>query len=61
MKRRDRARGETKMVLSVPSAHARSMAKTWVPKNDKKSAKAFAKAMRALTSPKGRRQYPRPR
>jgi hypothetical protein len=38
------------------------MAKTWVPKNDTKSAKAFAKAMRAMTSTKGgRRQHSRPR
>jgi hypothetical protein len=38
------------------------MAKTWVPSNDKKPAKAFAKAMRALLSPKGgRRQQFRPR
>jgi hypothetical protein len=35
------------------------MAKTWVPKDDKKSAKAFAKAMRAMLSPKGRRQQNR--
>jgi len=38
------------------------MAKTWVPVNDKKSVKAFAKAMRAMLSNKGgRRQHPRPR
>jgi len=39
------------------------MAKTWVPKTDIKADKAFAKAMHALTNPKGRRpQYPpRPR
>ena len=38
------------------------MAKIWVPKDDTKSAKAFAKAMRALRSPKGgRRQMTRPR
>jgi hypothetical protein len=36
------------------------MAKTWTPVDDKKSQKAFAKAMRALTAPKGRRQQ-RPR
>jgi hypothetical protein len=32
------------------------MAKTWVPKDDVKSAKAFAKAMRALQAKGGRRQ-----
>jgi hypothetical protein len=32
------------------------MAKTWVPKNDVKSGKAFAKAIRAL-SPKGGRRH----
>jgi hypothetical protein len=38
------------------------MAKTWVPKNDSKSQKAFAKAMRALIAPKGRRNsHSRPR
>jgi hypothetical protein len=38
------------------------MAKTWVPKNDAKSQKAFEKAMRALVTPKGRRnQQSRPR
>jgi hypothetical protein len=38
------------------------MAKTWISRNDIKSAKAFAKAMRALASPKGgRRQTFRPR
>jgi hypothetical protein len=39
------------------------MAKTWMPKNDAKGAKAFAKAMRALLSPKGgrRQQHSRPR
>ena len=38
------------------------MAKTWVPKNDIKHGKAFAKAMRQL-SPKGgrRQQHSRPR
>jgi hypothetical protein len=36
------------------------MAKTWTPIDDSKSRKAFEKAMRALTSPKGRRQQ-RPR
>jgi len=37
------------------------MAKTWVPKNDIKSQKAFAKAMRLLSAPKGRRNFSRPR
>jgi hypothetical protein len=38
------------------------MAKTWVPTNDTKSAKAFAKAMRALLPQKGgRRHQSRPR
>jgi hypothetical protein len=38
------------------------MAKTWVSKNDSKSQKAFAKAMRALIAPKGRRNaHSRPR
>jgi hypothetical protein len=38
------------------------MAKTWVPKNDIKFQKAFAKAMRALIAPKGRRNsHSRPR
>jgi hypothetical protein len=32
------------------------MAKTWVSKNDGKSAKAFAKAMRPLLSTKGGRR-----
>jgi hypothetical protein len=48
-----------KMALSVQSAHPGSMAKTWVPKNDVKSAKAskaFDKAMRALRTKGGRRQ-----
>jgi hypothetical protein len=50
------------MALSVESAHPRLMAKTWVPKNDIKSAKAFAKAMRALQSKGSRRQqHSRPR
>jgi hypothetical protein len=50
------------MVLSLQNAHARSMAKTWVPKNDSKSAKAFAKAMRAMTKGgRGRQQHSRPR
>jgi hypothetical protein len=51
-----------KVALSVQKAHAPSMAKTWVPKDDAKSAKAFAKAMRALLPVKGgRRQHNRPR
>jgi hypothetical protein len=38
------------------------MAKTWVPKNDSKSQKAFIKAMRALIASKGRRNgHSRPR
>jgi hypothetical protein len=37
------------------------MAKTWVSKNNSKSQKAFAKAMRALIGPKGRRNRSRPR
>jgi hypothetical protein len=50
------------MALSVESAHPGSMAKTWVPKNDLKSAKAFAKAIRALQAKGGRRQqHSRPR
>jgi hypothetical protein len=34
------------------------MAKTWTPHNDTKSRKAFAKAMRLLVAPKGRRRHP---
>jgi hypothetical protein len=38
------------------------MAKTWVPKNDSKSQKAFIKAKRALTAAKSRRNaHSRPR
>jgi len=37
------------------------MAKTWVSKNDNKSAKAFFKAMRLLAPKSGRRQNSRPR
>jgi hypothetical protein len=33
------------------------MAKTWIPKTGTKSAKAFAKAMRALQSPRGGRGF----
>jgi hypothetical protein len=36
------------------------MAKTWVPVNDVKSRKAFAKAMRELVHVKKGRRYPRP-
>jgi hypothetical protein len=36
------------------------MAKTWVPVNDVKSRKAFAKAMRELVQVKRGRRYPRP-
>jgi hypothetical protein len=51
-----------KVALSVESAHPRQMAKTWVPKTDVKSARAFAKAMRPLLNPKGNRnQGHRPR
>jgi hypothetical protein len=50
------------VALSVQSAHALAMAKTWVPKHSVKSAKAFAKAMRPLLHPKnGGRQQSRPR
>jgi hypothetical protein len=50
------------VVLSVRSAHCLSMAKTWVSKNDRKSQKAFVKAMRALVAPKGRgNTHSRPR
>jgi hypothetical protein len=38
------------------------MAKTWVPKTDSKSQKAFLKAKRALIATKGRRNaHSRPR
>jgi hypothetical protein len=43
------------MALLVRSPHCGRMAKTWVPKDSSKSQKAFEKAMRALVSPKGRR------
>jgi hypothetical protein len=49
------------VVLATQSDHCRSMAKTWVSKNDSKSQKAFFKAMRALIVPKGRRNQSRPR
>jgi hypothetical protein len=49
------------MVLSLRTPHSVPMAKTWVPTNDTKSVKAFAKAMRLLMSPKGRQRPPRPR
>jgi hypothetical protein len=44
-----------KVALSIQSAHPRSMAKTWISKTGTKSARAFAKAMRALQSPRGGR------
>jgi hypothetical protein len=51
-----------KVAFSVENAHPRQMAKTWVPKTDVKSARAFAKAMRPLLNPKGNRnQGHRPR
>jgi hypothetical protein len=37
------------------------MAKTWVPKDDKKSAKAFAKAMRLMSAKNNRRNNSRSR
>jgi len=37
------------------------MAKTWMSKDDSKSAKAFSKAMRLLIPKNGRRQKSRPR
>jgi len=50
------------MALSIQSEHPGPMAKTWVPKNDTKSAKAFAKAIRQLQSKGNRRQqHSRPR
>jgi hypothetical protein len=50
------ARAETnKVVLTPGDAHCHSMAKTWVSKNIGKSNKAFVKAMRAMVSPRGRR------
>jgi hypothetical protein len=54
--------GKSEVAFSVQNAHARPMSKTWVPKGDLKSAKAFAKAMRPLLNPKnGNRQNSRPR
>jgi len=51
-----------KVAFSGENAHPRQMAKTWVPKTDVKSARAFAKAMRPLLNPKGNRnQGHRPR
>jgi hypothetical protein len=51
-----------KVAFSAENAHPRQMAKTWVPKTDVKSARAFAKAMRPLLNPKGNRnQGHRPR
>jgi hypothetical protein len=53
---------KNKLVLPVREPHAPSVAKTWVSKNViNKSEKAFVKAMRLLTVPKGRRNYTRPR
>jgi hypothetical protein len=50
-----------RLALFGEGAHHLSMAKTWVPKGNFKSAKAFAKAMRSLLSTKGgRRQKFRP-
>ena len=47
------------LALPVARPHCHWMAKTWMPKNDSKARKAyqkaFEKAMRALVSPKGRR------
>jgi hypothetical protein len=51
-----------KVAFSIENAHPPQMAKTWVPKSDVKSARAFAKAMRPLLNPKGNRnQGNRPR
>lgn len=49
------------MALSVQSAHPVWMAKTWISRNDIKSAKAFAKAMRLLTPKNARRNNARTR
>jgi hypothetical protein len=54
-------RGIAKLALAVQSAHALSMAKTWVSKNDGKSAKVFAKAMKLLSPKNTRRQNSRTR
>jgi hypothetical protein len=50
-----------KVALSVESAHALPMAKTWVSKNDGKSAKVFAKAMKLLSPKNTRRKNSRTR
>jgi hypothetical protein len=50
-----------KVALSVHSTHHLPMAKTWVSKNDSKSARAFAKAMRLLSPKNTRRQNSRSR
>ena len=51
-----------KVALWGQNAHPLTMAKTWVPKTGIKSARAFAKAMRALQNTKGSRgNYSRPR
>jgi hypothetical protein len=52
---------QRKVALSARSAHRRWMAKTWVPKDDKKSAKAFAKAMRLMSAKNNRRNNSRSR
>jgi hypothetical protein len=49
------------VVISARSTHCHRMAKTWVSKNVTKLQKAFLKAMRQMTVPKGRRNYSRPR
>ena len=46
-----------KVAFWAENAHPRQMAKTWVPKTDVKSARAFAKAMRPLLNPKGNRNH----
>ena len=53
--------GNIKVALSVRNAHPHPMAKTWMSKDDSKSAKAFSKAMRLLIPKNGRRQKSRPR
>lgn len=45
------------MAVSVVRAHGHSMAKTWMPKNDKKLRKVFDRVMRALLSNKNRRNH----
>jgi hypothetical protein len=41
--------------VPVREPHSDQMAKTWIPKGNIKSQQAFEKAMRAMLSPKGRR------